>query len=111
MRVYDIVETLTEMLDAATGDKTLARAQYGTVEYLLGWLEEQAIAEKADSSYLHQKFSEIRRGFRHSCGLLSEEELTRDPCGEARQALAVLTGGALLGSVEGLRFRVLSDIK
>lgn len=72
MRMYDVIETLTEMLDSSSNDKTVARAQYATAEYLLNWLEEQAVAEKAYSAYLHQKLSEVRKGFRfNSCSVTS----------------------------------------
>lgn len=47
MRMYDVVEVLSEMLDAAAEDKALARAQYGTVEYLLDWLKKAGDCRKS----------------------------------------------------------------
>lgn len=109
MRMYDVCESLSEMLDCAQSDKEQAYSLLATAEYLIGWLYKYSILHGVSEYPLKEKLRDIRRGFRHACQLLCEEETTRNPFSDASSALNCLSCNTMIGSIDGLLFKHIDE--
>lgn len=109
MRIYEVINSLGEMLGYAKEDRKMAFALYASSELLVDWIYKQAIGYGVAEYPLKEKLRDVRRGFRHACGLVSEDEMTRDPITDARSALNFLSCGTMIGAVDGLLFKNITD--